>query len=243
MLVCETPHVIPWSMTTRGSGGSRCSCPGGIGGARTRRVPSAARMVGVGDRDMVSCTRAGIAVLPRALGAAAGMIAPVLADVAVASARRLLERQYRTRPPRNLAARTSCPDGRRCPPHAPVPRPGRLPGHGGRTAAADPHLEYLRVGGERVRPAGNLGAAAAGSCSRPRSVPPAALAGGIGRTTRGTHAAAIPGAPPWLGQMFLAGQKPPDAGAVYPLPAYPASSVLIMRARAFRAWLVISSLN
>jgi len=29
--------------------------------------------------------------------------------------------------------------------------------------------------------------------------------------------------------------NPPDAGVVYPLPAYPASSVLSMRARAFRA--------
>lgn len=30
MLVCETPHVNPWSMTTRGSGASRCSCPGAL---------------------------------------------------------------------------------------------------------------------------------------------------------------------------------------------------------------------
>ena len=38
------------------------------------------------------------AVLQRALAAAAGVIAPLLADVAVASTRRMLDRRYRTRP-------------------------------------------------------------------------------------------------------------------------------------------------
>lgn len=97
MLVCETPHVNPWSMTTRGSGGSRCSCPGalaarGQGGCHPQR--------GWWESVTVTWSPAPApdrrpAVLPRALGAAAGTIAPVLADVAVASARRLLERQYR----------------------------------------------------------------------------------------------------------------------------------------------------
>ena len=41
----------------------------------------------------------------------------------------------------------------------------------------------------------------------------------------------------------LAGRNPPDARVVHPQPARPAASALIMRARAFRASLVISSLN
>jgi hypothetical protein len=57
MLVCETPHVIPRSMTTRGLWRQQVQLSRGTGGARTRRVPSAARMAGVGDRDMVSRTR------------------------------------------------------------------------------------------------------------------------------------------------------------------------------------------
>ncbi len=58
MWICETLRVIPHPMRTRGSGGSRCSCPGGIGAARTRRVPSAARMVGIGHHHLVAGTRA-----------------------------------------------------------------------------------------------------------------------------------------------------------------------------------------
>ncbi len=38
--ICETPPVIPCPVTARSSGGSRCSSPGGTGGARTRRVPA-----------------------------------------------------------------------------------------------------------------------------------------------------------------------------------------------------------
>jgi hypothetical protein len=43
ILVCETLQVIPRPRTTMGCGYSRCSCPGGTGGARTRRAPPAAR--------------------------------------------------------------------------------------------------------------------------------------------------------------------------------------------------------
>jgi len=52
-------------------------------------------MVGIGDRDLVGCTRTGSpSGHPAAgTGAAADMIAPVLAEVAVTSTRRLLQRR------------------------------------------------------------------------------------------------------------------------------------------------------
>jgi len=59
---------------------------------------------------------------------------------------------------------------------------------------------------------------------------PAARPGGAG-------AAAIPGAPPWLGPDAVLAGRPARLTAVYPLPARPASSVLSVRARAFKAWL------
>jgi len=46
MGICQTPQVIPGPVTARGPGGRRCSCPGGTGGVRTRRGPSAARAGG-----------------------------------------------------------------------------------------------------------------------------------------------------------------------------------------------------
>jgi hypothetical protein len=67
---------------------------------------------------------------------------------------------------------------------------------------------------------------------------PTRVGDAAGEVVELAHVAAIPGAPPWLGQMLSCWPgNPPDAGVVYPLPACPASSVLIMRARAFRAWL------
>ena len=39
----KMPQVVPCLVTTKGSGSSRCNCPGGTGGVRTRRAPSAAR--------------------------------------------------------------------------------------------------------------------------------------------------------------------------------------------------------
>ena len=116
--------------------------------------------------------------------------------------------------------------------------------------AADPHLAYLHVGPhtydslaaelgvgrERVRQLETsalqqLARAAAHDRYRPlrwRAVS-AARPGGA-------DAAAIPAhrrgwarcCPGWQG-------NPPDAGVVHPLSAHPASSALIMRARAFRA--------
>jgi len=43
MCLCMTPQVIPCPVTTGVSGRSRYNCPGGTGGARTPRAPSAAR--------------------------------------------------------------------------------------------------------------------------------------------------------------------------------------------------------
>jgi hypothetical protein len=79
MGICEMPQVIPCPVTTGDSGSSRCNWPGATGGARTRGAAP------VPDRRP--------AVLQRALAAAADMIAPVLADVAVTSARRVLQRR------------------------------------------------------------------------------------------------------------------------------------------------------
>ena len=55
------------------------------------------------------------AVLQRALGAAAGMIAPVLADVAVASVSRVLERRYRRLPLVSSRRRQLVPAARELP--------------------------------------------------------------------------------------------------------------------------------
>ena len=43
MCLCTRPQVIPCPVTTRACGCSRYNCPGGTGGARTPRAPSAAR--------------------------------------------------------------------------------------------------------------------------------------------------------------------------------------------------------
>jgi hypothetical protein len=61
----------------------------------------------------------------------------------------------------------------------------------------------------------------------------------------GARAGAIPGALSQMNQTlsWLAGKPRLTAGVVHPLLAHPASSVSIMRARAFKAWLVISRLN
>ena len=111
-----------------------------------------------------------------------------------------------------------------------------------RTFAPGP--AHLRQPGRRARrrprarpPARDLGAAAAGPRGRARPVPPATLAGGIGRTTwgrlrrRGPRRAAVAGP-----DAVLAGRPARlTPGVVHPPPsAHPASSALSMRARAFR---------
>jgi hypothetical protein len=60
------------------------------------------------------------AILPRALAAAAGMIAPVLADVAVTSTRRLLQRRDHRRLAASLLRRQPVSAGRE------PPRSGRI---------------------------------------------------------------------------------------------------------------------
>jgi hypothetical protein len=61
------------------------------------------------------------AVLPRALTAAAGMIAPVLADVAVTSTRRLLQRRDHRRLVASLLRRQPVSAGRELPRAGPIP--------------------------------------------------------------------------------------------------------------------------
>jgi hypothetical protein len=61
------------------------------------------------------------AVLPRALAGAAGMIAPVLADVAVTSARRVLQRRHHRRVVASLLRRRLVSAARE------LPRSGRTP--------------------------------------------------------------------------------------------------------------------
>jgi hypothetical protein len=67
------------------------------------------------------------AVLQRALAAAADMIAPVLADVAAASARRLLDRRHRTHPVTSSLRRQLASVVRELPRSDQTPRGG---GHG-----------------------------------------------------------------------------------------------------------------
>lgn len=43
MCLCKRPQVIPCPVTTTACGCSRYNCPGGTGGVRTPRAPSAAR--------------------------------------------------------------------------------------------------------------------------------------------------------------------------------------------------------
>ena len=102
-----------------------CSSHAGIGGAKRGRVPSAAQDGGIGDRDMVvnnhararhrCCT---------ALATTFDTIAPSIAELTAATARRSLGRQHRTHtafpssrgtcptPPGNFAGQTRSPDGR-----------------------------------------------------------------------------------------------------------------------------------
>jgi len=61
------------------------------------------------------------AILPRVAPAAAGMIAPVLAEIAVTSTRRLLQRRDHRRLAASLLRRQPVPAGRE------LPRSGRIP--------------------------------------------------------------------------------------------------------------------
>ena len=76
-----------------------------MNGISERREEAAGTIRSAGWRESVTVTWAPApapdrrpAVLQRALGAAADVIAPLLADVAVASARRLLDSRHRTHP-------------------------------------------------------------------------------------------------------------------------------------------------
>ena len=76
---------------------SMCSSHAGIGGAKRGRVPSAAQDGGIGDRDMVVNNHA--RARPRCCTALATIfdtIAPSIAELTAATARRSLERQHRT---------------------------------------------------------------------------------------------------------------------------------------------------
>jgi hypothetical protein len=79
-------------------------------------------MVGIGDHDLVACARTrSPSVLRRAVPVAAGVIAPVLAEIAVTSTRRLLRRRDHRRLVASLLRRQPVPAGRE------LPRSGRIP--------------------------------------------------------------------------------------------------------------------
>ena len=117
-------QVVPYPTRVKGRGGSRCSCPGDTGGVRTQRASSAARDGGSRSRSPGRQSPAPgrrPAPLRRALAAAADMMVPVLADVAVASTRRLLERRHRVYPVAVSARRQLASAARE------LPRPERTP--------------------------------------------------------------------------------------------------------------------